>query len=280
MREIECGAIADAVERLCIEANYCLPGDVKARFAEAVTTEKSPLGRNVLETLIENAETAARDGYPMCQDTGVLVAFVEIGQDARITGGWIEDAINEGVRRGYEKGFLRKSVVADPIRRENTGDNTPAVIYYEIVPGDGLKITVAPKGFGSENMSALRMLTPSDGLEAVKNFVTETAVNVGPNACPPVILGVGLGGTMEKAALLAKKALLRSVDERHPDPFWAGVEAELCGRINKTGIGPGGLGGTTTCLGVSIEVYPTHIAGLPVAVNISCHAARHAAARL
>ncbi len=280
MREIHVSKISEAVEKLCIDANYYLSDDIRNEFKKSLETEKSPLGKSVIETLIKNADIAANDSCPMCQDTGVLVAFVDVGQDVHVVGGGLEDAINEGVRNGYEKGYLRKSVVRDPIARVNTNDNTPAVIHYTIVPGDSFTITVTPKGFGSENMSALKMLKPSEGIEGIKNFVAETALKAGPNACPPIILGIGIGGTMEKAALIAKKALLRSIDESHPDNYWAGIESELKELVNKTGLGPGGFGGTTTCLGVNIETYPTHIAGLPVAINICCHAARHATVTL
>lgn len=280
MRNIHVSDITETVARLCVEANYNLPEDVMDALNLGMRTEQSDLGKNILSTLVENADIARNEKCPICQDTGVAVVFVEIGQDAHVDGGSLEAAINEGVRHGYERGYLRKSVVADPIKRVNTNDNTPAVIHYDIVEGDGFKITVVPKGFGSENMSALKMLKPSDGIEGVTRFVIETAKNAGPNACPPIILGIGIGGTMEKAALLAKKALLRKLGERHPDEFWAGFEIELLDGVNRIGFGPGGLGGKTSCLGVSINTYPTHIAGLPVAVNMSCHATRHAEAEL
>lgn len=239
-------------------------------------TETSPLGKEILGTLIENARVAREESSPMCQDTGMTVVFVRMGQNVQVTGGFIEDAINQGVRQGYEKGYLRKSVVKDPLRRENTRDNTPAVIHYEIVPGDVFHITVSPKGFGSENKSALKMLTPSEGVEGVKRFVLETVSAAGGNPCPPIIVGVGIGGTMERAAYLSKKALLRPLDTQNPDSALAALEAELLSEINKMGIGPAGFGGTTTALGVNILTYATHIAGLPVSVNIGCHATRHA----
>ncbi|GFR36456.1 fumarate hydratase [Thermobrachium celere] len=233
------------------------------------------LEKKILDILIKNSEIAENEKMPMCQDTGMAVVFMEIGQDVHIVGGNLEDAINEGVRQGYIEGYLRKSVVKDPLDRVNTKDNTPAIIHYSIVPGDKIKITVAPKGFGSENMSRLKMLKPADGVEGVKKFVLETVKEAGPNPCPPIVVGVGIGGTFEKAAFLAKKALLRSVDEENKNPYYAQLEKELLEEINKLGIGPQGFGGLTTCLGVNIEVYATHIAGLPVAVNINCHATRH-----
>lgn len=280
MRIIDTTLITQTVEQLCISANCNLGLDVRKALVEAQETEASPLGQNVLQTLVENADTAKREQVPICQDTGMAVVFVEIGQQVVVEGGSLTRAINEGVRRGYERGFLRKSVVNDPIERINTRDNTPTIIHYDIVSGDRLKITVAPKGFGSENMGALKMLKPSDGIEGVMDFVVSTVAAGGQNACPPLIVGVGVGGTMEKAALLAKTALLRPIGESNSNGFWQKTEAELLKRINELGIGPSGLGGTTTAFSVNIETYPTHIAGLPVAVNIGCHATRHAEAEL
>ena len=275
MKQIHVEEIIDAVEKLCIEANYDLGEDVMLSFKQALQHEPSSLGREVLERLIENAEIAHKERVPMCQDTGMAVIFVELGQDLHIAGGSLTDALNEGVRRGYDKGYLRKSVVKDPFDRVNTGDNTPAIIHYDIVPGDELHIVVAPKGAGSENMGALKMCKPSEGLEGAMQFVVDTVDKAGGNPCPPIIVGVGVGGTMEKATYLAKKALLREVGERNPEPRLAQIEEELLQRINKLGIGPQGFGGVTTALDVHLEVYPTHIAMMPVAVNINCHAARH-----
>lgn len=280
MRTIHTGAITEVVEKLCKSANYYLNEDISNALMSAQKTETSETGKDILNKLIENAAIAKEKEVAICQDTGMAVIFVDIGQDVHIEGGSLTDSINEGVRRGYESGYLRKSVVKDPIERVNTKDNTPAVIHYNIVEGDKLKITVAPKGFGSENMSALKMLKPADGLDGVKKFVIDTVDNAGPNPCPPIIVGVGIGGTMEKAALLAKKALLRSIDQRSDIEYVSELEGELLRDINKLGIGPSGLGGRTTALAVNIEVYPTHIAGLPVAVNINCHATRHAEAEL
>ena len=276
MKIVTVSAIQNTVSELCREANYRLNRDIEESLAQSRDNESSPLGREILRQLLENNRIARGEGIAMCQDTGMAVVFVEIGQDVHIEGGNLSEAINEGVRRGYREGCLRKSVVKDPVLRENTGDNTPSVIHYEVVPGDRLKITVAPKGFGSENMSALRMFKPSDGMEAVKQFVIDTVDRAGPNPCPPVIVGVGLGGTMEKAALLAKQALLRPVGSHNAKSHIAALEAELLGKINRLGIGPGGFGGTTTALAVNIETFATHIAGLPVAVNMGCHATRHA----
>jgi len=263
-----------------MEANYCLNPDIRNALRQAYMNEESEVGKDILDKLIENAELANENNMAICQDTGMVVAFVEVGQDAYITGGSLTEAINEGVRRGYRRGYLRKSVVDDPIIRENTGDNTPAIIHYDIVQGDKIKITIAPKGFGSENMSALKMLKPSDGIEGVKDFVIETVHNAGPNPCPPIVVGVGIGGTMEKAAYLAKKALLRPIDKRSKIKYVKELENELLQKINNLGIGPGGLGGRITALAVNIETFATHIAGLPVAVNINCHATRHAEAEL
>lgn len=280
MKEIEASKITDTVEMLCISANYNLNSDILEALEKGAENEVSDTGKSILSQLVDNAKKAAADGMAICQDTGMAVVFVEIGQEVHVTGGSITNAINEGVRRGYEKGFLRKSVVADPLERVNTGDNTPAVIHFDITEGDKLKIVVAPKGFGSENMSGLRMLKPSDGVEGVKNFIIETVEKAGPNPCPPIIVGVGIGGTMEKAALTAKKALLRPVDQRSTNEYICRLENEMLERVNKTGIGPAGLGGRLTALAVNIDVFPTHIAGLPVAVNMSCHVTRHAEAVL
>ena len=265
---------------MCIEANHFLTKDMDNALKCACTTEKSPLGKQVLNQLQENLQIAGDDMIPICQDTGMAVIFMEIGQDVHFEGGNLEDAINEGVRQGYVEGFLRKSVVGDPLIRENTKDNTPAIIHYEMKPGDKVKITVAPKGFGSENMSRVFMLKPADGAEGVKNAILTAVKDAGPNACPPMVVGVGVGGTFEKCALIAKKALTRSVDERSHIPYVAEMEKELLDKINKSGIGPGGLGGTTTALAVNINTYPTHIAGLPVAINICCHVNRHAVREL
>ena len=276
MREIQASQITDVVEKLCIEANEHLPEDVKCAIKNCRACEDWEIAQGVLDKIIENYEIADTQCVPICQDTGMACVFLEIGQDVHITGGDLADAINEGVRRGYDKGYLRKSVVKDPVRRGNTGDNTPAMIYTEIVPGEQIKITVGPKGFGSENMSAIRMFKPSAGLQGIKDFILETVETAGPNPCPPMVVGVGIGGTFDKAALLAKKALMRPVDEHSEIPYVRELEEELLEKINKTGIGPGGLGGSTTALAVNISTYPTHIAGLPVAVNICCHVNRHA----
>ncbi len=276
MKDIDVKSVIEAVKKLCMDANYYLNNDIKEAMENGLAVEKSPIGSEVLEKLLLNAELAARKKAAICQDTGMAVVFVTMGQEVHITGGALSDAINEGVRRGYKEGYLRKSVVGDPIERMNTGDNTPAVIHYDIVPGDALKIELAPKGFGSENMSALKMLKPSDGIEGVKSFILETVDKAGPNPCPPIVVGVGIGGTMEKATLLAKRALLRPVDKRSCIGYVRELEAELLEKINELGIGPAGLGGTNTALAVNVETYPTHIAGLPVAVNINCHVTRHA----
>lgn len=259
---------------MCIKGNVDLPCDVASCIEKRMAEEDWRPAKEILERIVENYRLAAETGKPICQDTGMAVVFVEIGQDVHVNGN-LEEAINEGVRQGYREGFLRKSVVADPIDRVNTGDNTPAVIYYEIVPGDELVISIAPKGFGSENMSRVAMLRPSDGLQGVVKFIIETVEKAGPNPCPPVVVGVGVGGTFEKAAMMAKKALLRPLDEKNPDPVYDALENELLEAINKLGIGPQGFGGKTTALAVNIEKFPTHIAGLPVAVNISCHVTRH-----
>lgn len=275
MREIHISKIIDTVKELCIEANYYLSNDVKRALCNAKENETWPLAENILDQVILNSDIAKNENMPICQDTGMACIFIDIGQDVHIVGGLLDDAINEGVRRGYEEGFLRKSVVKDPINRINTKDNTPAIIYYNMVAGDKIKITVAPKGFGSENMSRIKMLKPSDGLQGVKDFIIETVKLAGPNPCPPIVIGVGIGGTFDKAAYLAKKALIRPLDKRNEDKFYSDLEEELLANINKLGIGPQGFGGKTTALGLNIETYPTHIAGLPVAVNINCHATRH-----
>ena len=275
MKTINVNEIIKTLKELSIEANYCLPNDVRAAIEEAEKNEKWPIANNILNKILENSQIAAAEKMPICQDTGMACVFVDIGQDVHITGGSLEEAINEGVRQGYAEGFLRKSVVKDPIHRVNTNDNTPALIYYNMVPGDKVKITVAPKGFGSENMSRIAMLKPSDGLEGVKNFVLETVRMAGPNPCPPIVIGVGIGGSFDKAAYLAKKALIRPVNENNTDEFYSNLEKELLEEVNKIGIGPQGFGGKTTALALNIETYPTHIAGLPVAVNINCHATRH-----
>ena len=274
MREIQASDVTQTVRRLCVEANCRLPEDMRACIARSRDEEAWPIARDILDRIIENYEIADRDCVPICQDTGMACVFLEIGQDAHVNGD-LAEAVHEGVRQGYADGYLRKSVVADPLRRVNTGDNTPAMIYYEIVPGDRLKITVAPKGFGSENMSRIAMLRPSDGEDGVKDFVVRCAEEAGPNPCPPIVIGVGIGGTFDRAALLAKKALMRPVDVRSDDPYYAAMEAELLARVNALGIGPKGFGGKTTALAVNILACPTHIAGLPVAVNINCHVTRH-----
>lgn len=277
MKKVKSADITALVEQLCIDACCIISDDINNKFKSSLLTERSPLAKEVLGTLIENARIAREEFSPMCQDTGMTVVFVKMGQNVHIEGGFIEDAINQGVRQGYEKGFLRKSVVGDPFNRVNTKDNTPAIIHYELVPDDEtFHITVSPKGFGSENKSALKMLTPSEGVEGVKKFVIDTIIAAGGNPCPPIIVGVGVGGTMERAAYLSKKALLVSLDEKNIDPDIASLEAELLDEINKLGIGPAGFGGTTTALGVNILTNATHIAGLPVSVNIGCHATRHA----
>ncbi|MCM1468514.1 MAG: fumarate hydratase [Alistipes sp.] len=276
MRVVKTDVIIENIKEMCIEAAHFLTEDMKQVFEEAVSTEKSPLGKQVLNQLQENLEIAGTDMIPICQDTGMAVIFMKVGQDVHIEGGNLTDAINEGVRRGYIDGFLRKSVVADPIYRENTKDNTPAVIHYEIVEGENIDITVAPKGFGSENMSRVFMLKPADGIEGVKEAILTAVKDAGPNACPPMVVGVGIGGTFEKCALLAKKALTRNVLEHSSVPYVKELEEEMLEKINCLGIGPGGLGGTKTALAVNIETYPTHIAGLPVAINICCHVNRHA----
>ena len=275
MREVNVSIITDNIKEMCIEANHFLTDDMKNVFENAVKNEESALGKQVLGQLEENLKIAGEDMIPICQDTGMAVVFINVGQDVHLTGGDITDAINEGVRRGYVEGYLRKSVVKDPIYRENTKDNTPAVIHFNIVPGDKVDITVAPKGFGSENMSRVFMLKPADGIEGVKEAILTAVKDAGRNACPPMVVGVGIGGTFEKCAYLAKKALTRDLNEESPVEYVRDLEKEMLEKINKLGIGPGGLGGTQTALAINIETYPTHIAGLPVAVNICCHVNRH-----
>ena len=275
MRDLNVSEITKNIKEMCIEANHFLSEDMKKVFKNAVDSEESPLGKQVLNQLNENLSIAASDMIPICQDTGMAVIFINVGQEVHFTGGDITDAINEGVREGYVEGYLRKSVVSDPLIRENTKDNTPAVIHYSIVPGDKVEITVAPKGFGSENMSRVFMLKPADGIEGVKNAILTAVKDAGPNACPPMVVGVGIGGTFEKCAILAKKALTRNLEEKSDKEYIRNLESEMLEKINKLGIGPGGLGGTQTALAVNIETYPTHIAGLPVAVNICCHVNRH-----
>ena len=275
MRIVKTEEIIKNIKEMCIEANHFLSDDMACAMKNAVQTEKAPLGKQILEQLQDNLKIASEDMIPICQDTGMAVVFMEIGQDVHIEGCPLEDAINEGVRQGYVEGYLRKSVVKDPIYRENTKDNTPAIIHYSVVPGEAVTITVAPKGFGSENMSRVFMLKPSDGIEGVKNAILTAVKDAGPNACPPMVVGVGIGGTFEKCALMAKKALTRPVGEKSDILYVKELEEELLEKINETGIGPGGLGGSTTALAVNILTYPTHIAGLPVAVNICCHVNRH-----
>lgn len=280
MRDVNVSEITKNIKEMCIEANHFLSEDMKKVFKNAVDSEESPLGKQVLNQLNENLSIAASDMIPICQDTGMAVIFINVGQEVHFTGGDITDAINEGVREGYVEGYLRKSVVNDPLIRENTKDNTPAVIHYSIVPGDKVEITVAPKGFGSENMSRVFMLKPADGIEGVKNAILTAVKDAGPNACPPMVVGVGIGGTFEKCAILAKKALTRNLEEKSDIQYVRNLESEMLEKINKLGIGPGGLGGTQTALAVNIETYPTHIAGLPVAVNICCHVNRHVKRKL
>ena len=274
MREIAAQQITEVVKNLCIKANCFLPEDVKKRIEEMHDAESWPQAQEILERIIENYQIAENGNRPICQDTGLACVFLKIGQEVHINGN-LAEAIHEGVRQGYTEGYLRKSVVRDPLDRVNTGDNTPAMIYYDIVPGDKLEITVAPKGAGSENMSQIKMLKPSDGIQGVKDFVIWAVENAGPNPCPPIVVGVGVGGTFDKAAFLAKKALTRDLDTHNPDPLWADLEKELLEKINELGIGPQGLGGKTTALSVNIEQMPTHIAALPVSININCHVARH-----
>ena len=274
MRIIQAAQVTEVVRRLCIQANCHLTQDIKDRITACRACETFPVARNILDQIIENYRIADENDVPVCQDTGMACVFIDVGQDVHVEGS-LEEAIHEGVRQGYAEGYLRKSVVGDPLGRVNTGDNTPAMIYYNIVPGDQVHITVAPKGFGSENMSQIRMLKPSDGVQGVKDFVLRVVEEAGPNPCPPIVVGVGIGGTFDKAALLAKKALLRPVDVRHAEAYYADLEAEMLEKINALGIGPQGFGGRTTALAVNIEKCPTHIAGLPVAVNINCHVTRH-----
>ena len=276
MRTVKTKQITENIREMCIEANHFLTGDMTEALDRARESEKAPLGKQILQQLQENLQIAGEDMIPICQDTGMAVVFAEVGQDVHIEGGLLEDAIQEGVRRGYTEGFLRKSVVKDPLIRENTKDNTPAVIHYTITSGDKIRLTLAPKGFGSENMSRIFMLKPADGIEGVKNAILTAVKDAGPNACPPMVVGVGIGGTFEKCALMAKQALTRPVNEHSLIPYVKEMEEELLEKINKTGIGPGGLGGSTTALAVNINTFPTHIAGLPVAVNICCHVNRHA----
>ena len=280
MRELSYNTVVENVSSLCINANYFLGDDVIQAFKENLAKEESPTGKAILEQLLENAKISQEGVFPLCQDTGFSVFFVELGQDIHIKGGTLNDAITEGVRKGYKDGYLRKSIVEDPLRRVNTKDNTPPIIWVDIVPGDKLKITMAPKGGGSENMSEVAMLKPADGAEGVKNFVVDKVSRSGGNPCPPVVVGVGIGGTFEKVAWLAKKSLTRPIGDRNPDKYYADMELELLEKINKLGIGPQGLGGTTTALDVHIEVHPCHIASLPAAVNIQCHSARHKSVEL
>lgn len=280
MREIKAADVTEAVRRLCMEANHALPPDVQAAIARAKQAERSPLAAEVLEDMQSNATAARELGVPVCQDTGMAVVFADMGQDAHLTGGSLEQAVNEGVRQGYVGGLLRCSVAADPLRRQNTGDNTPAILHTRLVPGDALMLTVAPKGFGSENMSAIRMFTPAAKRADIIGFVAETVSRAGSRPCPPVVVGVGIGGDFEYAALLAKRALCRPLDARHPDAFYAQLEREMLDAVNALGIGAQGFGGTQTALAVNIEPFATHIAGLPVAVNMGCHVTRHAAVRL
>lgn len=275
MREIQCSKITEVIRKLCIEANEHLPEDVKCAIKTARKEEDGEIAKGILDNIIENYEIADRENVPICQDTGMAVVFMEIGQDVHIAGGDLTECVNEGVRQGYTDGYLRKSVVKDPIRRGNTGDNTPAILYTEIVPGEQIKITVGPKGFGSENMSRIMMFKPSAGLEGIKDFIIETVKFAGPNPCPPMVVGVGIGGTFDRCALLAKKALMRPLGSSNKDPFYADLEKELLLKINSLGIGPQGLGGRTTAIGLNIETFPTHIAGMPCAVNINCHVTRH-----
>lgn len=280
MRTIRYEDIVAQVKELCLDANCNLPMDIYQALVEAEQKEESPLGRDVLDVILQNAQIAREKKMPLCQDTGMVVVFAELGQDVHIEGGLLSDAVDEGVRQAYQEGYFRMSVVEDPLQRVNTKDNTPAVLHVSLVAGDGLRLIVAPKGFGSENMSALKMLKPADGVQGIKDFVVKAVSEAGGNPCPPIIIGVGIGGTMEKAALLAKKAVLRPIGSKHPKPHIAQLESELLELVNKTGVGPQGFGGTQTALALFVEVFPTHIAGLPVAVNINCHVARHAEAVL
>lgn len=280
MREVSCQKIQENVRDMCIQATHFLSEDMAAAMNHAIEAEKSALGKQVLKQLEDNLKIAGEEMIPICQDTGMAIVFVEIGQEIHVVGGYLEDAVNEGVRQGYTEGFLRKSVVEDPIQRKNTNDNTPAIIHYSIVPGDSFKITLAPKGFGSENMSRVCMLKPADGIEGVKKVILETVDAAGPNACPPLVVGVGIGGDFEKCALMAKHALTREAGTHSDIPYIKELEVEMLDKINQLGIGPGGLGGTVTAMAINIETYPTHIAGLPVAVNICCHVNRHVSREL
>ncbi len=275
MRKLNVKEIENAVREMCISSNYNLPEDVYKKLSESENTEESEIGKDILRNIIKNADLAKKNRVPICQDTGMATLFIELGQEVFLTGGDFEEAVNEGVRKGYEEGYLRKSIVRDPLVRDNTGDNTPAVIHLKIVPGDSVKIVVAPKGFGSENMSRVKMLKPSDGMKGVENFVIQAVSEAGPNPCPPIFVGVGIGGTFEKVAEMAKRALLRNVDDKNMDSSLADMEKRLLLKINSLGIGPQGLGGRTTAIAVKVETYPTHIAGLPAAVAINCHATRH-----
>lgn len=275
MRELNVNVITDTVEKLCIEANEHLPDDVKCAIKNCRACETWDTAKGVLDKIIENYEIADEQNVPICQDTGMACVFLEIGQDVHFVGGDLREAVDEGVRRGYTNGYLRKSVVKDPVRRGNTGDNTPAMLYTEIVPGDKVKITVGPKGFGSENMSQIRMFKPSAGLQGIKDFILQVVEEAGPNPCPPMVIGVGIGGTFDKCALLAKKALMRPLDSHNEDPYYAALEDEMLEKVNALGIGPQGFGGRTTAIGLNIETLPTHIAGMPCAVNINCHVTRH-----
>jgi fumarate hydratase subunit alpha len=275
MREVSVNLVTDQVKKMCQEANFKLSQDIKNALVDYSEKEESLIGKGILFDIIKNADIAESNDVPMCQDTGMVVAFVDLGQEVVLKDGLLTDAINEGIRQGYDEGFLRKSVVKDPLERVNTKDNTPGVIHYNLVEGDQIKITIAPKGFGSENMSRMKMLKPSDGIQGVKDFVIETVSLAGPNPCPPIVVGVGIGGTIEKAALIAKESLMRDINSSHPDKHISDLEVELLESINKLGIGPQGLGGLTTAIGVNVETYPTHIAGLPIVVNINCHATRH-----
>ncbi len=280
MREIHVDEVIQKISQMCIDINYNIGQDIKSALVKAEISEVSPIGKSIIGDLLLNSQIAADQKMPICQDTGMVVVFVEIGQEVHVVGGLLEDAIQRGIREGYEKGYLRKSVVSDPLTRKNSKDNTPGVVYYDLVEGEGLKISLAAKGFGSENMSKLKMLKPSDGIKGVEDFVISAVEEAGPNPCPPIVVGVGIGGTVDKAAQIAKKALLRNVDEASPIPHISELEERLLEKINQLGIGPQGLGGVNTALGVNVEIYPTHIAGLPVVVNINCHASRHAVAYL
>lgn len=275
MRELSVSEITNAVKTMCIKANCCLNSDIFDALKSGLANETNPTAQNMLENIIKNAEIARDEQIPICQDTGMAIVFIRLGQDVHLTGGSLKDAVNAGVRQGYQEGYLRKSVVADPVRRGNTNDNTPAILYTEIIDGESVEITIAPKGFGSENMSAVKMLKPSDGLDGIIRFVTQTVKNAGSNPCPPLVIGVGIGGSFEKAAYMAKHALTRDITRSHPDPYYAELEDTLLKEINKLDIGPQGFGGKTTALGVNVETFPTHIAGMPCAVNISCHVTRH-----